>query len=158
DLAKGLTDRAAARFVTLLASPAAPWREPVTAAVVHGVATGRLVGGCLSSLVALLGTPYAVETDGAVLFLEDIPERPYRIDRMLTHLRRAGKLARVAAVVLGSFADCDGPGPDDAVADVFREFFAGAAYPVVAGFPAGHLSENLPLTLGLPIRVDADAG
>ncbi len=158
DLAKGLTEHAAARLLTLLASPTAPWREPITGVVAAGSATGRLVGGCLSSLVALLGTPYAVETDGAVLFLEDVAERPYRVDRMLTHLRLAGKLDRVAAVVLGSFAECDGPGDDDVVADVFRDFFANAPFPVVAGFPAGHLSENLAVALGVPVRVDADAG
>lgn len=157
DLAKGLTDHAATRLRALLAAPGAGWREPITEVVAAGAATGRLVGGCLSSLVALLGTPYAIETDGAVLFLEDVAERPYRIDRMLTHLRLAGKLERVAAVVLGSFADCEGTGADDALADVFRACFADAPFPVVAGFPAGHLSANLPMTLGLPLRVDADA-
>ena len=158
DLAKGLSEHAASRLATLLARPDSAWREPIPEVVRTGVATGRLVGGCLSSLVALLGTPYAVETAGAVLFLEDVAERPYRIDRMLTHLRLAGKLERVAAVVLGSFADCDGPGADDLVVAVFRDFFADAPFPVVAGFPAGHLSENLALTLGVPLRVDADAG
>ncbi len=158
DLAKGVSEHAAARLAALLAAPAAGWREPIADVVVAGVATGRLVGGCLSSLVALLGTPYAIETDGAVLFLEDVAERPYRIDRMLTHLKLAGKLERVAAIVLGAFADCDGPGPDDLTADVIREFFADAPYPVVAGFPAGHLSENLPFALGLSLRVDTHAG
>jgi muramoyltetrapeptide carboxypeptidase len=158
DLAKGLTEHAADRLCALLAAPAAAWREPVVDVVVAGAATGRLVGGCLSSLVALLGTPYAIETDEAVLFLEDVAERPYRIDRMLTHLRLAGKFERVAAVVLGSFADCDGTEADDVVAEVFRDFFAAAPFPVVAGFPAGHRSENLSLTLGLPFRVDTYAG
>jgi muramoyltetrapeptide carboxypeptidase len=77
---------------------------------------------------------------------------------MLTHLQLAGKLTGLAAVVLGSFADCDGVADGDVAAEVFRDFFADAPYPVVAGFPAGHLSENLPLALGLPFRVDADAG
>jgi muramoyltetrapeptide carboxypeptidase len=158
DLARGVSDHAAARLRALLAAPAAGWREPIGEVLVHGAAAGRLVGGCLSSLVALLGTPYAIETDGAVLFLEDVAERPYRIDRMLTQLKLAGKLDRVAAVVLGAFADCDGPGDDDRTADVFRDVFADASYPVVAGFPAGHLSENLPFGLGLPLRVDTDAG
>jgi muramoyltetrapeptide carboxypeptidase len=158
DLAKGLTDRSADRFCALLASPTVPWREAVTDVVVPGRATGRLVGGCLSSLVALLGTPYAIETEGAVLFLEDVAERPYRLDRMLTHLQLAGKLSGVAAVVLGSFANCDGVEPGDVAAAVFRDFFANASFPVVAGFPAGHLSDNLTFALGLPIRVDGDAG
>ena len=158
DLSRGVSDHAAARLKALLAAPAAGWREPIAEVVVAGQAAGRLVGGCLSSLVALLGTPYAIETDDAVLFLEDVAERPYRIDRMLTHLKLAGKLDRVAAVVLGAFADCDGPGDDDRTADVIRDFFADVPYPVVAGFPAGHLSENLPFTLGLPLRVDTRAG
>lgn len=157
DFAKGLTGRAAERFTALLAAPTTTWREPAAEVIAPGSATGRLVGGCLSSLAALLGTPYAVETAGAILFLEDVAERPYRVDRMLTHLRLAGKLESIAGVVLGSFANCDGDG-DDVVREVFRAFFADAPYPVVAGFPAGHLSENLPLALGLPVRVDADAG
>ncbi len=156
DLAKGLAPRTAERMRLLLRAPAAVWREPVTEVLAPGVAQGRLVGGCLSSLIALLGTPFAIETDGAVLFLEDVAERPYRIDRMLTHLRLAGKLERVAAVVLGSFANCDGRNADDLASDVFREFFDGVTFPVVSGFPAGHLSDNLPLALGLPVRVDAE--
>jgi muramoyltetrapeptide carboxypeptidase len=108
--------------------------------------------------VALLGTPYAIETNDAVLFLEDVGERAFRIDRMLTHLRLAGKLERVVAVVLGSFAERDGSGGDDEAREVFQDFFADAPFPVVAGFPSGHLSENLTLALGLPVRVDADAG
>lgn len=158
DLARGLTEHAADRLCALLADPTAAWREPVTEVIVAGEATGRLVGGCLSSLVALLGTPYAIETEGAVVFLEDVAERPYRVDRMLTHLQLAGKFAGVAAVVLGSFANCDGTDADDVVAEVFRDFFGAAPFPVVAGFPAGHLSENLSLALGLPLRVDAHAG
>lgn len=158
DLSKGMTERASARLRALLEAPATPWREPVPEIVAPGMAWGRLVGGCLSSLVALLGTPFALETDGAVVLLEDVAERPYRIDRMLTQLRLAGKLDGVAAVILGSFADCDGHEEGDKAAHVLHEFFRGAPYPVVAGFPAGHLSENLPLTFGLPVRVDADQG
>ena len=158
ELAKGLTERAGKRLTALLASPTAAWREPIADVVVAGSATGRLVGGCLSSLVALLGTPYAIQTDGAVLFLEDVAEPPYRIDRMLTHLRLAGKLDRVVGVVLGSFADCDGDDADDGAAAVFRDFFADAAFPVIAGFPAGHRSENLPLALGMPFHIDTEAG
>lgn len=157
DLAREMSPRAAARMRALLARADAAWEEPVADVVVSGVGEGRLVGGCLASLTALLGTPYAVETDGAVLFLEDVAEHPYRIERMLTQLRLAGKLAGVAAVVLGSFADCN-PGEADDVGLVFRECFAEAPYPVVAGFPAGHRSENLALALGLPVRVDTVRG
>jgi muramoyltetrapeptide carboxypeptidase len=102
DLAKGLSERSAERLRALLAAPTTSWREPVAEVLAPGRARGRLVGGCLSSLVALLGTPYAIETAGCVLFLEDVAERPYRIDRMLTQMRLAGKLDQVAAVVLGA--------------------------------------------------------
>lgn len=156
DLAKGLAPRTAARMRELLRAPGAGWRETVDEALAPGSAQGRLVGGCLSSLIALLGTPYAIETDGAVLFLEDVAERPYRIDRMLTHLRLAGKFERVAGVILGSFANCDGRHADDVATAVFRDFFSDVPFPVVAGFPAGHLSDNLPLVLGAPVRVDAE--
>lgn len=158
DFAQGLSERTTSRLRALLASATAPWREAVPDVLKPGVGAGRLVGGCLSSIAALLGTPYGIETDGAVLFLEDVGERPFRIDRMLTHLRLAGKLDRVVAVVLGAFADRDGSGGEDALRDVFADFFAEAPFPVVAGFPAGHHCENLPLALGVPVRVDADAG
>jgi len=158
DLATGLTERSAARLRTLLETPTSVWQEPVSEVVAPGRASGRLVGGCLSSLVALLGTPYAIETEGRVLFLEDIAEPPYRIDRMLTQLRLAGKLDGVAAVILGSFADCRGRDERDVVEAVFADVFANAPYPVVAGFPAGHRSENLTLALGVAVEVRGDAG
>jgi muramoyltetrapeptide carboxypeptidase len=157
DLARTLGARSGARLRAHHGDPTTPWREPVGEVLAPGRAAGRLVGGCLSSLVALLGTPYAVETASRVLFLEDVAERPYRIDRMLTQLRLAGKLDDVAAVVLGSFADCHGRDEHDVVGAVFRDVFAGVPYPVVAGFPSGHLSENLTLALGLPVEVCADA-
>jgi muramoyltetrapeptide carboxypeptidase len=158
EIGKGLTERSAERLRSLLLRASAPWREATCETLAPGVASGRLVGGCLSSLVALLGTPYAVETANGVLFLEDVAERPYRIDRMLTQLRLAGKLDDVRAVILGSFADCDGRDDTDVAAAVFHDVFRDAPYPVVAGFPAGHLSENVALALGMPVTVNADEG
>jgi muramoyltetrapeptide carboxypeptidase len=158
DLASGVTARAAERLCRLLAGADAAWSEPVGEVLAPGVGTGRAVGGCLASLTALLGTPYAVETEGAVLFLEDVAERPFRIDRMLTHLQLAGKLDGVVAVVLGAFSSPGGR-EDDALTDVFRDFFSAAPYPVVAGFPAGHhLADNLTFAFGLPLTVDTTRG
>lgn len=119
--------------------------------------TGRLVGGCLSVLVTTLGTPWALDTRGAILFLEDTDEAPYRIDRMLTHLRQAGRLDAVCAVVFGHMRRCDGDPPgllDQVLRDVFRD----APFPVATGLPAGHGEPNLPLFLGRIARLEFEAG
>jgi len=111
-------------------------------------AEGRLVGGNLAVLAALNGTPYAPPLEGAVLFLEDVGERPYRVDRMLTALRQSGWFETVAGIVLGAFTE-GGPGPDGVtVEEVFAEHFADSPVPVLAGFPAGHIEVNEPLPLG----------
>jgi muramoyltetrapeptide carboxypeptidase len=116
--------------------------------------SGPLVGGCLSVLVTTLGTPWEVDTRGAILFLEDTDEAPYRVDRMITHLRGAGKLADVRAVALGHFQRCDGDPPGllgEALADLFRD----ATFSVALGLPCGHGDLNLPLILGAPATLTA---
>ena len=123
-----------------------------------GTARGHLAGGCLSVLVTTLGTPYEIDTRGAVLFLEDIGEPPYRIDRMLTHLSHAGKLEGLAAVVLGSFLKCDDEENPGEVLAIFDEILGPLGIPVVAGFDAGHGSGGAVLPMGIEVRVDADAG
>jgi muramoyltetrapeptide carboxypeptidase len=120
-----------------------------------GAAKGRLVGGCLSVIVTTIGTPYEIDTKGAVLFLEDVNESPYRIDRMLTHLSHAGKLAGVAAVVLGSFHGC---GEEEEVLAIADEILSPLRIPVVSGFDAGHGSGGAVLPIGCEVFVDADAG
>lgn len=123
-----------------------------------GVACGPLVGGNLAVLAALVGTPYAPPIDGCVLFLEDVGERPYRIDRMLTTLRHAGWFERVVGVALGAFTDGP-PGPDGVeLSSVLRERMTGLGVPVVAGIPAGHVDDNLELTFGVSVRVDGNSG
>jgi muramoyltetrapeptide carboxypeptidase len=122
-----------------------------------GAAEGELVGGCLSLLTASLGTPYEMDTDGKVLFLEDLGEPPYRLDRMLTQLRLAGKLERIAGVLLGEFKDCDSEGKPPSAEDTLRDFMTSLEVPVLAHFPSGHGSENWVLPLGSRIRLDATA-
>ena len=122
-----------------------------------GVAEGPLLGGCLSVLVATLGTPFALDPRGAILFLEDTSEKPYRIDRMLTQLRQAGLLERLAGVVFGEMPGCWGEGDDpmpllSVIADAFADF----PYPVGLGLPAGHGGENLALPLGARVRLDTE--
>jgi muramoyltetrapeptide carboxypeptidase len=117
-----------------------------------GRASGRLVGGNLSLIAALAGTPWALDTRGAILFLEDVSEALYRVDRLLTQLRHSGLLDAAAGFLLGSFTEDDDPTP------VLREHFERLGKPVLAGWPAGHGRPNRPLPLGVRATLDAAAG
>ena len=128
-------------------------------AITGGVAEGRLVGGNLSLVAATLGTPYAIDARGAILFLEEVGEVPYRVDRLVSQLRLAGVLDGVAGIALGGFTETgeveDGhPG----VLDVLRDLLGGLGIPVAHGFPFGHVDNNWTLPLGARARLDADAG
>lgn len=112
-----------------------------------GPVAGRLVGGNLAVLASLLGTPWALETNGCLLFLEDVNEPPYRIDRYLTQFRQAGRLDGVAGVVFGHLQNCD-TDPPGLLHDVLRDLFADAPYPVATGLVAGHGPHNRTLPLG----------
>ncbi len=118
---------------------------------------GALAGGCLSVLVTTLGTPYEIDTAGKIVFLEDVGERPYRIERMLTHLRMAGKLDHVAGIVTGAFNDCES-GAERDVTEVLADVFADAPYPVVTGLPCGHATPNTLLPIGLNAELDGRNG
>jgi len=124
--------------------------------LVAGQADGVLVGGNLSVLVATIGTPYEVRAEGAILFLEDVGEKPFRIDRMLNQLRLSGKLARFEGVILGSFSGCRG-NAGVTVDDVLDEYFGRLRAPVLKGFPTGHISDQVTLPVGLRVRLDASA-
>ncbi|MEN1679280.1 MAG: LD-carboxypeptidase [Planctomycetota bacterium] len=127
------------------------------AALRAGVAEGRLIGGNLSLVAALMGTPYMPSFEGRVLFLEDINEEPYRVDRMLSTLRLAGQLDGLAGVLLGQFTKCDAEdGKGLSLAQVFDDYFGEAPYPVITNFPAGHVPLNAALPMGCRVRVDAD--
>ena len=95
--------------------------------------------------------------DGAILLLEDQGERPYRLDRMWTHLQLAGVFARVRGIALGSFTACEEPQADYASAEVLRELAAATGLPCAAGFPVGHGDVNEPVPLGVRVRLDAGA-
>ncbi len=123
-----------------------------------GGAEGPLLGGNLALLAALLGTPLAPPVDGAILFLEDVGEAPYRIDRMLTSLRHAGWLDRVAGVALGTFHGCEPRADGHRVEDVLRDRLGQLDVPVVTGVLAGHVEDNLELPFGARVRLEADAG
>jgi muramoyltetrapeptide carboxypeptidase len=126
--------------------------------IVGGVATGRLAGGNLAVLAGVMGTPFEIETTGCVLFLEDIGERAYRIDRYLSQFKLAGKLSAVAGVLLGDFSYEEGDKADEqkGILTVFQEYLGPLGVPVLAGFPAGHERFNLTLPMGAQVQLDAD--
>ncbi len=162
ELARGLSEPSLAHLHATLTDPDYRWEAPVPVAIRAGRATGRLVGGCLSVIASTIGTPWAIETEGAILFLEDVHEWPYRLDRLLTQLRQAGLLERVAGVVFGTMATCRAHDGVTAF-DVVRDFFAGAPYPVGFGLAAGHTDattaiDNLALPLGVPVTLDTATG
>lgn len=118
---------------------------------------GPVAGGNIALLAAMAGAGRLSLPRRAVLFLEDVTERPYRIDRMLTTLRLGGHLADVAAIVFGELVSCE-PGADGVTAEqVLRECTAGLGVPVLANAPFGHGDVNRPLVLGERARVDGSA-
>jgi muramoyltetrapeptide carboxypeptidase len=136
-------------------APAAALRGAAT--YVGGVAEGPLLGGNLSVFSRVLGTPFMPAIDGAVLLLEDQGERPYRLDRMWTHLQLAGVFDRVRGIVLGTFTGCEEPDAAYGSADVLRELAEATGLPCAAGFPIGHGDVNEPVPLGAAVRLDADS-
>jgi muramoyltetrapeptide carboxypeptidase len=126
--------------------------------ITPGVAEGVLLGGNLAVLTALLGTPQFPPLQDAVLFLEDVAERPYRVDRMLTTWRNANAFAAVRGIALGAFAEAE-PGADAvSVESVLRERLGDLGIPVVAGVPSGHLDDNAELPFGRSVTLDATHG
>ena len=124
-----------------------------------GEADGLLVGGTLTNLLASLGTPYAFDPPvGHILFVDEVAERPYRIDRMLTQLRLSGLLSRAAGIVFGEMPRCDEPAPaGPAIKDVIRDVLADFPGPVLFGLPSGH-TDGACMTLPFGVRARVAAG
>ena len=157
EIARGLRGRSEEFFWETLLGEKRQWQIQVAETIRPGIAEGQMVGGCLSIVVTTLGTPYEIDTAGKIFFLEDIGERPYRIERMLTHLKMAGKLERIAGLVFGSFTNCEGEG-ERGLREIVQELFRDAPYPVIAGLDAGHGEENLLLPFGVKMALDGKAG
>ena len=123
-----------------------------------GRVQGPLFGGTIAQLVASLGTPYAFDPpEGCVLFLEDVNERPYRIDRMFTQLRLSGVLGRARALIFGEMRGCDEPGGSVTARETIARLTTGFPGPVLFGFPSGHTSGPCwTLPFGVDVRVEAN--
>ena len=121
-----------------------------------GQAEGRLLGGTLTELAGSLGTPYAFDPpDGSILFIEDVDERPYRIDRLMTQLRQGDVLARASGLVFGEMRGCDEPAGTPTARDAIEVLTSDFPGPVLIGFPSGHTSGPIwTLPLGVRVRVE----
>lgn len=126
---------------------------------VSGKASGRLIGGNLSVLAGLIGTPYLPDLSDAILVLEEVSEEPYKIDRLLTQLKQTGIFNQIAGVVLGDFYKCLARDPlDGTVEDVLKEHFDVLDKPVVSGLKYSHNQNEVILPIGAEAMLDADKG
>ncbi|MDH3393196.1 MAG: LD-carboxypeptidase [Desulfobulbaceae bacterium] len=143
----------ATRLFDTIASPRPPESiKPERLEIIaSGNALGRIVGGNLTNLCHLTGTPFEPDWRQAILFLEDIGETTYRVDRMLTHLAIAGKLAEISGLLLGDFTDC---GDIEAIWQRALEL-TGGNIPVWGNFPTGHGKQNFTMPMGLPAEMDS---
>jgi muramoyltetrapeptide carboxypeptidase len=123
-----------------------------------GKATGRLAGGNLTLLAALMGTPYEIDTNRAILFSEDVEEAVYRVDRMLTQLALGGKFDDMAGFVFGRCTRCEEEPSAFSLEDVLRDRFSGGSKPAISGLSFGHIEQKLTLPVGVMATLDADEG
>ncbi|MBV8165403.1 MAG: LD-carboxypeptidase [Alphaproteobacteria bacterium] len=164
DVAEGLAPDSIAHLLATLSDTPAPAAAAALlsqAAVARpGRAAGPLIGGNLSLLVNMIGTPTDFSAEGAILFLEDVDEPLYHLDRMIVHLRRAQKLAGVAGVIVGEMIKLrDSSVPFGAtVEDMVLAAIGDAQIPVVTNFPCGHGPRQMTLPIGAPARLACDAG
>lgn len=139
-----------------------PYIEPSSIVLAKGTAEGRLVGGNLSMLVATMGTPYELNTKGSILFIEEILEEPYRVDRMITQLLLGGKLDDCNGIIMGHFTKCEATSKSASfkaqfsLREVLEDRFQHLSVPVLYGFPFGHILEKLTIPFGIKARISTD--
>lgn len=159
-LAKGADgyDQVSFERALCLAEPMGEFDAPGVEVVVPGECAGPIVGGTVTQILASLGTPYAFDPPaGHVLFLDEVGERPYRLDRMVTQLRQSGLLAKASAVVIGELPRCDEPFGGVTGRATMADLFADFPGPVLMGFPSGHtVGPQQTIPFGVRARVVAD--
>jgi muramoyltetrapeptide carboxypeptidase len=158
DIGDRLGEQGAASLQRTLTDPKPLGRlQPKGMVALHaGTAEGSLVGGCLSLIHCGLGTPYQLKTEGCVLYLEDVGELLYSLDRMLTHLRHAGLFRKVRGIIFGPLKDAhDSP---EVIQEMLKDVLGDLAVPMLLGFPSGHIEDSWTIPLGLPVTMDAGEG
>jgi len=156
DFAHALTPRSIDHLTRLLSGETRQFELEAREALRPGTSEGELIGGCLSVLVAMIGTPFAPKFDGRILFLEDTGEKAYRVDRMLVQLRQAGVFERVAGIVFGAIRPIEGNEAERVrIAEFVAEQTTGLEVPVLVGIEAGHGTENMTLPFGVRVRLES---
>jgi len=148
-----------ASFRNALTKTSGSWTIPLQGEILQpGSAEGIVLGGAMTLLEATLGTPWELDTDGAILILEDRAMKPYQIDRVLMHLKHAGKLSKIRGLVLGDFPDCEPPvAGSPSVRDVCARILAPLGIPIIFGAPIGHTARSiLTVPLGVRARLNAE--
>lgn len=133
------------------------WDSKETEIWQEGQARGRLLGGCLSMVSHQLGTPYAPDFSDSVLFIEDVGEEPFKMDRYLAHLKQNGIFKRINGLILGNFLDCEDENESRkqvGIKDVLEEYFKDAPFPVVYNFPYGHGMRKVSMPIGANVFLD----
>jgi len=145
-------------FLTALSNTSKGWSVPLAGDVLMpGEAEGRVLGGCLTILQTTLGTPWELDTDGAILLLEDTQMKPYQVDRALMHLKQAGKFEKVRGIILGEFPGCEPPiSGSPSVRWVCEHILSPLNIPIVFGAPVGHAKRAM-LTIPLGVRAKLQA-
>lgn len=123
-----------------------------------GKGTGPLIGGNLTMVASIMGSDYAPITDGAILFLEDTHEEPYRVDRMLTQLALGGALRGIRGFLWGRCTDCEPKGNSFSLEEILRDRFSTLGIPALSGLSFGHIESKMTLPIGVMATVDGDAG
>jgi muramoyltetrapeptide carboxypeptidase len=125
--------------------------------IAGGIAKGKLFGGNLTVLTALVGTEYLPNFKNSIIFLEDVDEQPYRVDRMLTQLLDSTNLSKASGIILGQFTNCDAKDPSSSstLIEVLKERLGGLGIPVLAGCPFGHVGNNVTIPVGLEAQLNA---
>jgi muramoyltetrapeptide carboxypeptidase len=166
EMGRGIDPFTETSFWTTVTSPdpvgllANPDSSPVRV-IKPGKAEGRLLGGCLSLINVLAGTPYFPDFDGAILIIEDIDEEPYRVDRYLAQLKLAGVFEKIAGIVLGQFIDCDPKDPEKPSLEldqIFLDYFENLNIPIIANFAYGHGAIKHTIPIGIHAILDTEQG
>ncbi len=139
-------------FFDLLAGKTQEMRYKNVSTLQAGQAEGILIGGCLTLICTSIGTAYEIDTDDKILFLEDVNEAPFRLDRMLSYLKSLHKFDRVKGLIFGQMPGCH---PED-LPEIINDILGGYNFPILFGFPSGHGDGTVTLPLGLPIRLNGN--